>query len=135
MNPMFATCVSALKTLNASTNINFTAGKKLMKKYKKHAFHLEHVNLFNTQMLVLKNNIIVKREQNTFYNNVKDNLKENEVLVLTIARTIATKINKKSKVPTLGIIYFQYSRLVGDDEKIVSKNILVKNCILQKKTG
>ena len=69
--------------------------------------------MFNTQMLVLKNNIIVKREQKTFYNNVKDNLKENELLVLTIVRTIATKINKKSKVPTLGIIYFQYSRLVA----------------------
>ena len=33
--------------------------------------------------------------------------------MLTIARTIATKINKKSKVPTLGIIHFQYSRLVA----------------------
>ena len=121
MNPIFATCVSALKTLNASTNIDFTAGKKSMKKYEKHAFHLEHVNMFNTQMLVLKNNIIVKREQNTFYNNAKDNLKENEVTIartiatkkVAIARTIGTKINKKSKVPTLGIIYFQYSRLVA----------------------
>ena len=68
--------------------------------------------MFNTQILVLKNHIFVKHEQNTFYNNVKDKLKENYVLVLTIARTIATKINKKSKVHTLGIIYFQYSQLV-----------------------
>ena len=68
--------------------------------------------MFNTQILVLKNHIFVKHEQNTFYNNVKDNLRENDVLVLTIARTIATKINKKSKVHTLDIIYFQYSQLV-----------------------
>ena len=36
MNAMFATCVSALKTSNASTNVIFTAGKKLMEKYGKH---------------------------------------------------------------------------------------------------
>ena len=35
MNGMFATCVSALKTSNASTNVMFTASKKLMEKYVK----------------------------------------------------------------------------------------------------
>ena len=41
----------------------------------------ELVNMFNTQILVLKKHMIVKCEQNNFYNNVKDNLEENEVLV------------------------------------------------------
>ena len=36
MNAMFATSISALKTSNASTNVIFTAGKKLMEKYGKH---------------------------------------------------------------------------------------------------
>ena len=36
MNAMFATCVLALKTSNASINVICTAGKKLMEKYGKH---------------------------------------------------------------------------------------------------
>ena len=77
------------------------------------ASHRKLFNMFNTQMPVLKKHIFVKREQNTLYNNVKDNLEEKItlkcLLTLSIGRTIATKINKKSKVPTLDIIYFQYS--------------------------
>ena len=45
------------------------------------ASHRELVNMFNTQMPVLKKPIFVKREQNMFYNNVKDSFEENEVLV------------------------------------------------------
>ena len=36
MNAMLATCISALKTSNTSTNVIFTAVKKLMEKYGKH---------------------------------------------------------------------------------------------------
>ena len=36
------------------------------------ASHRELVNIFNTQMPVLKKHIFVKREQKMFYNNVKD---------------------------------------------------------------
>ena len=96
------------------------------------ASHRELFNMFNTQMPVLKKHIFVKREQNTLYNNVKDNLEEKItlkcLLTLSIGRTIATKINKKSKVPTLDIIHFQYSwpvAVCGDDGEVVSKNITV----------
>ena len=63
---------------------NFYSWQKVDGKVRKTcltASHRELVNMFNTQMPVLKKHIFVKREQNTFYNNVKDNLEENEVLV------------------------------------------------------
>ena len=102
MNEMFVSCLSILKASNAWMNESFTVGKKLMERYKKQVLQ---------QITVLRKHIFVKREQNKFYNNLKENLEENEAFIhVDSAKTIATKINKKSKVRTSGMTLFQYLR-------------------------
>ena len=113
---VFNVCISA-ENFERFKKGNFYSWQKVDGKVRKTcltALHHELANMFNTQMPVPKKHILVKRKQNTFYNNVKDNLEENNCLfMLTIARTTATKINMKSKVPILGITHFQYSWLVA----------------------
>ena len=94
------------------------------------ASHGELVNMFNTQMPVLKKHIFVKREQNTFYNNVKDNLEENEMLVhVDYSKHYSNKDQEEIQSAYFGHNTFSifttcfYFR--GDDEVVVSKNITV----------
>ena len=94
------------------------------------ASHGELVNMFNTQMPVLKKHIFVKREQNTFYNNVKDNLEENEMLVhVDYSKHYSNKDQEEIQSAYFGHNTFSifttcfYFR--GDDEEVVSKNITV----------
>ena len=94
------------------------------------ASHRELFNMFNTQMPVLKKHIFVKREQNTFHNNVKDNLEENEVLVhVDYSKSYSDKDQQEIQSAyfghnTLSIFTACYCFRGGDGE-IVSKNITV----------
>ena len=90
----------------------------------------ELVNMFNTQILVLKKHMIVKCEQNNFYNNVKDNLEENEVLVhVDYSKSYSDKDQQEIQSAyfghnTLSIFTACYCFRGGDGE-VVSKNITV----------
>ena len=94
------------------------------------ASHRELFNMFNTQMPVLKKHIFVKREQNTFYNNVKDNLEENEVLVDVVYReNYSNKDQQEIQSAYFGhntfSIFMACCCFCGDDGEVVSKNITV----------
>ena len=90
----------------------------------------ELVNMFNSKISVLKMHIIVKREQKRFYNNVKDNLEENEVLVhVDYSKSYSDKDQQEIQSAyfghnTLSIFTACYCFRGGDGE-IVSKNITV----------
>ena len=94
------------------------------------ASHRELFNMFNPQMPVLKKHIFVKREQNTFHNNVKDNLEENEVLVhVDYSKSYSDKDQQEIQSAyfghnTLSIFTACYCFRGGDGE-VVSKNITV----------
>ena len=77
------------------------------------ASHRELFNMFNTQMPVLKKHIFVKREENTFHNNVKDNLEDQQEI-----QSAYFGHN------TLSIFTACYCFRGGDGE-VVSKNITV----------
>ena len=94
------------------------------------ASHRDLINIFNAQMPVLKKHIIVEREQSTFYNNVKVNLEENEVLVHI---GYSEKYNNKDQ-QEIESAYFGHNAFeiftvcccfCGDKGELVSKNIMV----------
>ena len=94
------------------------------------ASHRELFNMFNTQMPVLKKYIFVKHKQNTFYNNVKDNLEENEVLVDVVYReNYSNKDQQEIQSAYFGhnilSIFMACCCFCGDDREVVSKNITV----------
>ena len=90
----------------------------------------ELVNMFNSKISVLKMHIIVKREQKRFYNNVKDNLEENEVLAhVDYSDNYSIKDQQKIQSAYFGhnafSIFTAWWYFRGDEEKVVSKNIMV----------
>ena len=94
------------------------------------ASHRELVNMFNTQMPVLKKPIFVKREQNMFYNNVKDSFEENEVLVhVDYSENYSNKhqqeIQNARPAQNTFSIFTACCYFRGDDGEVVSKNITI----------
>jgi len=101
-----------------------------VKKVNLTASHYELVDMFNAEIKVLKKHIFVKREQNKFYNNVKDNLEENEVLIhVDYSENYSNKDQQEIQSAYFGHDTFSlftaccYFR--GDNGETVSKNITV----------
>ena len=92
--------------------------------------HRELVNMFNTQMPVLKKQIIIEREQSAFYNNVKDNLEENEVIGhVGYSENYNNKDQQEIESAYFGhkafSIFSAGCCFRGDEGEVVNKNIMV----------
>ena len=125
-------CISA-ENFERFSERNFYSWQKVDGKVRKTcltASHRELVNMFNTQMPVLKKHIFVKREQNTFYNNVKDNLEENEVVIHADYRENSSKKDQQ-EIQSACFGHNTFSIFTAcccfreDDGEVVSKNITV----------
>ena len=125
-------CISA-ENLERFNKCNFYSWQKVDGKVQKTcltASRRELVNMFNSKISVLKKHIIVKREQKRFYNNVKDNLEENEVLVhVDYSDNYSIKDQQEIQSAYFGnngfSIFTACCYFRGDEEKVVSKNITV----------
>ena len=90
----------------------------------------ELIEMFNAQIQVLKKHIFVKREQNKFYNNLKENLERNSVLIhVDYSENYSNKEQQEIQSAYFGhetfSIFTACCYFLGVDNKLTTKNVTI----------